>query len=111
MTLVVGASRTPPLDSAASATLSTSISTTRSVHAEFFQWEHPVVYPHYACTLLCVVLFAALFHDYPLTHNRIMLKGRKKQTSLDRSILKLPAGESEVSVFKKASVSNGEAED
>ena len=46
-----------------------------------------------------------------LTHFRNASKGRKKQTSLERFILKQPASENEESVPKKARVSEGEEED
>ena len=48
---------------------------------------------------------SALFNDTCLTHFRNILKGRKKQTSLDRFLLKRPARESEESVAKKAKTS------
>ena len=47
----------------------------------------------------------ALYNDTCLTHFRNILKGRMKQTSLDRFLLKRPADESEESVVKKAKIS------
>ena len=52
-----------------------------------------------------------LFNDTCLTHFRNILKGRKKQTSLDRFFFKQPAGESEESVAKKAKTSEEKSSD
>ncbi|GFS89539.1 uncharacterized protein NPIL_694501 [Nephila pilipes] len=43
-----------------------------------------------------------LFNDTCLTHFRNILRGRKKQTSLDMFFSKRPTGESEKNVAKKA---------
>ena len=52
----------------------------------------------------------ALCNDTCLTHFRNILKGRKKQTSLDRLILKRPASENEECLPKKERVSDDEEE-
>ena len=46
-----------------------------------------------------------LFNDTCLTHFRNILRGRKKQTSLDMFFSKRPTGESEKNVAKKAKTS------
>ncbi|GFU58281.1 tigger transposable element-derived protein 1 [Nephila pilipes] len=46
-----------------------------------------------------------LFNDTCLTHFRNILRGRKKQTSLDMFFSKRPTGESEKNVVKKAKTS------
>ncbi|XP_051783372.1 tigger transposable element-derived protein 1-like isoform X1 [Erpetoichthys calabaricus] len=46
-----------------------------------------------------------LFNDTCLTHFRNILKGRMKQTSLDRCLSKTPADESEEGVAKRAKIS------
>jgi len=45
---------------------------------------------------------SSLFNDTCLTHFRNILKGRKKQTTLDRLLFKRPASESAESAAKKA---------
>ncbi|GFS55385.1 uncharacterized protein NPIL_461491 [Nephila pilipes] len=46
-----------------------------------------------------------LFNDTCLTHFRNILRGKKKQTSLDMFFSKRPTGESEKNVAKKAKTS------
>ncbi|UYV78102.1 hypothetical protein LAZ67_16000129 [Cordylochernes scorpioides] len=48
-----------------------------------------------------------LFNDTCLTHFRNILRGRKKQTSLDMFFSKRPTGESEKNVVVKAKTSEG----
>uniref|UniRef100_UPI00358F0D9F tigger transposable element-derived protein 1-like isoform X2 n=1 Tax=Myxine glutinosa TaxID=7769 RepID=UPI00358F0D9F len=64
--------------------------------SEFIEKKHPEKVATGRALALC--------NDTCLTHFRNILKGRKKQTSLDRFLLKRPASESEESVAKKAKV-------
>ena len=65
--------------------------------AEFVEKNHP--------EKIATGRESALFNDTCLNHFRNILKGRKKQTSLDRFLLKHPAHKNEESVVKKAKTS------
>lgn len=51
--------------------------------ANFINWKHP--------EKIAIGCVAALFNDTVLKHFRNILKERKKQTSLDRFLMKCPA--------------------